>query len=79
MLATWITLFGPLLIPGTDLITGAGKASVFYVMHTEVSAMKTGNGQIVQSLANNGESRQGCLLEPLSGVVDVCLDNGCDF
>jgi hypothetical protein len=50
---------GPLLIPGTDLIVGAGKSSVFYVMHTGGFGAggvhrQAGNGQIVQSLANNG-------------------------
>src|SRR6266436_2018015 len=46
---------GPVLIPGTDLIAGAGKTSIFYVMHTgNLGHESSGNGQIVQSLANNG-------------------------
>jgi len=51
---------GPILIPGTDLIAGAGKASVFYVMHTgNLGHEQAGNAQIVQSLANNGGQVKG--------------------
>jgi hypothetical protein len=50
---------GPLLIPGTDLIAGAGKSSTFYLMHTSPLGAggvheQVGNSQIVQSLVNNG-------------------------
>jgi hypothetical protein len=46
---------GPLLIPGSSLVTGAGKDSNFYVMSTaSLGHEQAGNGQIVQTLANNG-------------------------
>jgi hypothetical protein len=51
---------GPLLIPGTDLITGAGKSAIFYVMHTNnLGHEQSGNGQIVQSLNINGGQIHG--------------------
>jgi hypothetical protein len=51
---------GPILIPGTDLIAGAGKSSIFYVMHTgNLGHEQTGNGQIVQSLLNHGGEVKG--------------------
>ena len=46
---------GPMLIPGTDLVTAGGKFGTFYVMHTgSLGHEQSGNGQIVQSLPNNG-------------------------
>jgi Divergent InlB B-repeat domain/PQQ-like domain len=75
---------GPILIPGTDLIAGAGKASVFYVMHTgNLGHEQAGNGQIVQSLANNGgEVKGGPVYWNRSGGAGpwmyVWSDN-CDF
>src|SRR5579862_5162806 len=51
---------GPVLIPGTDLIAGAGKSSIFYVMHVgSLGHEQTGNGQIVQSLQNHGGEVKG--------------------
>jgi hypothetical protein len=51
---------GPILIPGTDLIAGAGKSSIFYVMHVgSLGHEQTGNGQIVQSLPNHGGEVKG--------------------
>ncbi len=54
---------GPVLIPGTDLLVGGGKQSVLYVMHTTTNGQmgheQTGNGQIVQSLYNNGGEIKG--------------------
>jgi hypothetical protein len=51
---------GPILIPGTDLVVGAGKSSIFYLMHTgSLGHEQTGNGQIVQSLPNNGGQVKG--------------------
>jgi hypothetical protein len=75
---------GPILIPGTDLIAGAGKASIFYVMHTgNLGHEQAGNGQIVQSLANNGgEVKGGPVYWNRSGGAGpwmyVWSDN-CDF
>jgi len=58
---------GPMLIPGTDLIAGAGKTSIFYVMHTgNLGHERAGNGQIVQSLANNGGEVKG---GPSTGIA----------
>jgi hypothetical protein len=51
---------GPLLIPGTDMIMGAGKDGLFYLLHT--SAMgheKAGNPQPIQILNNNGGEVKG--------------------
>ena len=46
---------GPLLVPGTSLVVGGGKYGVFYVMSTgSLGHVQSGNGQIVQSLNNNG-------------------------
>jgi hypothetical protein len=75
---------GPILIPGTDLITGAGKSSIFYVMHTgSLGHEKSGNGQIVQSLANNGgEVKGGPVYWNRSGGVGPWMyvwSNNCDF
>jgi predicted cupin superfamily sugar epimerase len=75
---------GPILIPGTDLIAGAGKASVFYVMHTgNLGHEQTGNGQIVQSLANGGgEVKGGPVYWNRSGGAGPWMyvwSNGCDF
>ena len=75
---------GPILIPGTDLIVGGGKASVFYMMHTgNLGHEASGNTQIVQSLANNGgEIKSGPVYWNRSGGVGpwmyVWSDN-CDF
>ena len=45
---------GPILIPGTDLLFGGGKQSMFYLMHTaNMGHEQTGDGQIVQVLNNN--------------------------
>src|SRR5882762_10171141 len=75
---------GPILIPGTDLIAGAGKTGIFYVMHTgNLGHEQTGNGQIVQSLANNGgEVHGGPVYWNRSGGTGPWLyvwSNGCDF
>jgi hypothetical protein len=75
---------GPILIPGTDLIAGAGKASVFYVMHTgNLGHEQTGNGQIVQSLANGGgEVKGGPVYWNRTGGAGPWMyvwSNGCDF
>jgi hypothetical protein len=75
---------GPILIPGTDLIAGAGKAGIFYVMHTgNLGHEKAGNGQIVQSLANNGgEVHGGPVYWNRSGGAGPWMyvwSNGCDF
>lgn len=75
---------GPILIPGTDLITAAGKASVFYVMHTgSLGHEQSGNGQIVQALANNGgEVKGGPVYWNRSGGVGPWMyvwSNSCDF
>ncbi len=46
---------GPLLVPGTSLVVGGGKEGIFYVMNSgNLGHEQAGNGQIVQSLANNG-------------------------
>jgi hypothetical protein len=46
---------GPMIIPGTNLVIGGGKFGVFYMMNTaSLGHIQTGNGQIVQSLNNNG-------------------------
>jgi hypothetical protein len=46
---------GPLLIPGTSLVVGGGKFGTFYVANTaSLGHVQSGNGQIVQSLVNNG-------------------------
>ena len=46
---------GPMLIPGTNLVVGGGKAGVFYMMNTaSLGHVQSGNGQIVQTLNNNG-------------------------
>lgn len=75
---------GPILIPGTDLVAGAGKSSIFYVMHTgNLGHEVTGNTQIVQSLANNGsEIKGGPVYWNRSGGVGPWMyvwSNGCDF
>jgi hypothetical protein len=44
---------GPILIPGTDLVTGAGKSGTFYVMHSAPLA------QVVQSFGDGGEVEAG--------------------
>jgi Abnormal spindle-like microcephaly-assoc'd, ASPM-SPD-2-Hydin/PQQ-like domain len=51
---------GPLLIPGTDLVVGGGKSSIFYLIHTgSLGHEHTGNSQIVQSLPVNGGEIHG--------------------
>jgi len=75
---------GPILIPGTDLITGAGKTSIFYVMHTgNLGHESAGNGQIVQSLANNGGVVTGGPVywnrSAGAGPWMYVWSNGCDF
>ena len=46
---------GPLLVPGTNLFVGGGKYGVFYVTNaTNLGHVHASNGQIVQSLPNNG-------------------------
>lgn len=51
---------GPMLIPGTDLLVGAGKDGLFYVMHTgKLGHMVNGNGQIVQVLDHHGREVKG--------------------
>jgi hypothetical protein len=46
---------GPMLIPGTDLLVSGEKQSLFYVMHSaNLGHEQSGNGQIVQTLNNNG-------------------------
>src|SRR3984893_5850889 len=52
---------GPLLIPGTDLVVGGGKASTFFLMHVgNLGHEQTGNGQIVQSFPlAGGEIKRG--------------------
>ena len=74
---------GPILLPGTDLITGSGKQSLFYVMHTgSLGHEQTGNLQIVQSLNNNGgEVKGGPVYWNRSGSVGPWMyvwSNGCD-
>ena len=52
--------FGPLLVPGTDLIMGGGKKAIFYVAHTgNLGHEQSGNGQIVQLLNNNSDEIKG--------------------
>ncbi len=75
---------GPILIPGTDLLLGGGKASIFYLMHTSsLGHEQSGNGQIVQSLANNGgEIKGGPVYWNRSGGVGPWMyawSNGCDY
>src|SRR5437773_400457 len=75
---------GPILIPGTDLIAGAGKTSIFYVMHTgNLGHESAGNGQIVQSLANNGGGVYGGPVywnrSAGAGPWMYVWSNGCDF
>jgi hypothetical protein len=75
---------GPILIPGTDLVSGAGKASIFYTMHKgNLGHEVTGNTQIVQSLNNNGgEVKGGPVYWNRSGGVGPWMyvwSNGCDY
>jgi hypothetical protein len=75
---------GPILIPGTDLIAAAGKSSIFYVTHTgNLGHEQAGNGQIVQSLANNGgEVKGGPVYWNRSGGAGPWMyvwSNNCDF
>jgi len=73
-----------MLIPEPDLIAGAGKTSIFYVMHTgNLGHERAGNGQIVQSLANNAEKVKG---GPVywnrsggAGALDVCVEQRLRF
>ncbi len=74
---------GPILIPGTDLVVGGGKSSVFYVMQSgNLGHEVTGNTQIVQSLANNGsEIKGGPVYWNRTGGVGPWMyvwSNGCD-
>jgi hypothetical protein len=51
---------GPILIPGTDLIIGAGKSGVFYMTHTAVLGHESANDlNIVQSFSNGGQQIKG--------------------
>lgn len=52
---------GPMLLPGTDLIVGAGKSGVFYLTHTADQGMGHLNNpdQIVQSLNNGNQQIKG--------------------
>jgi hypothetical protein len=75
---------GPILVPGTDLVVGGGKQSIFYAMHTgNLGHEVTGNTQIVQLLANNGgELKGGPVYWNRSGGVGPWMyvwSNGCDF
>jgi hypothetical protein len=46
---------GPLLVPGTNLLVGAGKQSIFYLLNvSNLGHEQTGNGQIVQLFNNHG-------------------------
>ena len=75
---------GPILIPGTDLLVGGGKSSVFYVMHTaNLGHEVTGNTQIVQSFSNSGgEIKGGPVYWNRSGGLGPWMyvwSNDCDF
>ncbi len=52
---------GPILIPGTDLIVGAGKSGVFYVTHTADMGHlgEAGDANIVQTFSNGGQQIKG--------------------
>jgi hypothetical protein len=51
---------GPILIPGTDLIVGAGKSGVFYVTHTNALGHESaGDTNIVQVFSNGGQQIKG--------------------
>jgi len=51
---------GPILLPGTDLVVGAGKSGVFYVMHaTSLGHESAGDANIVQVFSNGGQQIKG--------------------
>ncbi|MEP7042477.1 MAG: PQQ-binding-like beta-propeller repeat protein [Dokdonella sp.] len=53
---------GPILVPGTGLITGAGKGGKFYVTQTSDMGhlgVGTGNTNIVQTFSNGGQQIKG--------------------
>ncbi len=66
---------GPILIPGTDLIVGGGKRSIFYLMQTSSLGHENGtNGEIVQTLNNNGGPIHG---GPVYWNRSAALGHGC--
>ncbi|MGN6518724.1 MAG: COG1470 family protein, partial [Dokdonella sp.] len=51
---------GPILLPGTDLIVGAGKSGVFYVTYTtSLGHESAGDANIVQVFSNGGQQIKG--------------------
>jgi hypothetical protein len=51
---------GPILIPGTDLIIGAGKSGVFYMTHTDALGHESADDtNIVQVFSNGGRQIKG--------------------
>jgi hypothetical protein len=51
---------GPLLVPGTNLLVGGGKQSVFYVVQlSNLGHEQSGNGQIVQHFSTGGGQIKG--------------------
>ncbi|MEO6688827.1 MAG: PQQ-binding-like beta-propeller repeat protein [Dokdonella sp.] len=51
---------GPILLPGTDLIVGAGKSGVFYVTHATALGHDSANDMnIVQTFTNGGQQIKG--------------------
>ena len=51
---------GPILLPGTDLIVGAGKSGVFYVTHTTALGHDSANDMnVAQSFTNGGQQIKG--------------------
>lgn len=91
--SNWLTLdghdrdygaSGPMLIPGSSLVTGAGKDSNFYVMNTaSLGHEEAGNGQIVQTLVDNGgEVESGPVFWAQSGGLGPVMydwSNGNDY
>jgi len=74
---------GPILIPGTDLLLGGGKASIFYLMHTSSSATSSpAYGQMSSRLPIMvARSKVARLLERSGGVGPwmYVWSNGCDY
>ncbi|MEO5561501.1 MAG: hypothetical protein ABIO49_16170, partial [Dokdonella sp.] len=51
---------GPILLPGTDLIVGAGKSGVFYMTHTTALGHDSANDMnIAQTFTNGGQQIKG--------------------
>ncbi|MEO7326269.1 MAG: hypothetical protein ABIW82_15715, partial [Dokdonella sp.] len=51
---------GPILLPGTDLIVGAGKSGVFYMTHTSALGHDSANDMnIAQTFTNGGQQIKG--------------------